>query len=207
MIILGLTGSIAMGKSTTAGIFQSLGIPVHDSDAAVHAIYRSPDATLIEAAFPGTLIGGEIDRKTLGDYVLKDAEALKRLEKIIHPLVEAHRNQFLRQREIAGDPIVLLDIPLLYETHGEKKVDAVVVVSASSQVQKQRAFERQHMTDAKFAAILEKQLPDAEKRKKADFVIKTDRSLDDVRLQVKKLLKILQANPAAWENRRNVSHA
>ena len=153
MFVLGLTGSIGMGKSTTAKLFAEEGVPVHDADAAVHRLYEGEAAPLIEAAFPGTTTGGKVDRVKLGKRVLGDAAAIKRLEEIVHPLVAQARDAFLREAEKSGAKVAVLDIPLLFETGGDKRCDAVVVVSAPPQVQRQRVFERPGMTEEKFARL------------------------------------------------------
>jgi len=199
MFILGLTGSLGMGKSTTAKFFADEGVPVHDADAAVHALYEGEAVPLIEAAFPGTTDGSKVNRDKLAGQVLGHPEALKRLEAIAHPLVAAARDRFLAEAEKRGARIALLDIPLLYETGGEKLCDAVVVVSAPSEVQRQRAFERPGMTEEKFAAILAKQMPDAEKRARADFVVDTSRGFEAARAQVREIL----ARVAKMTNRGN----
>jgi dephospho-CoA kinase len=183
-----LTGSLGMGKSRTAAFFAEEGVPVHDSDAAVHALYEGEAVPLIEAAFPGTTSGGKVDRAKLAALVLRDEAALARLEAIVHPLVGKLRDKFLAQAQARGAPVVLLDVPLLFEPGGERGCDAVVVVSAPPEMQRQRAFERPGMTEDKFAAILAKQMPDAEKRKRADFVVDSSRSFDHARAQVRDIL-------------------
>lgn len=189
MFVLGLTGSIGMGKSATAKMFAEEGVPVHDADAVVHALYEGEATPLIEAAFPGTTDGGKVDRDRLGKRVLGDAAAIKRLEQIVHPLVAAARDKFLSDAERNGAAVAVLDIPLLYETKGEARCDAVVVVSAPAEMQRQRAFERPGMTDHKLETILAKQLPDAEKRRRADFVVDTSKGFDHARAQVRDILK------------------
>jgi dephospho-CoA kinase len=184
MIILGLTGSIGMGKSTTARMFAEAGIPVHDSDEAVHRLYSGIAAPLVEDAFPGTVINGAVDRAELGRRVIGDREAIARLEKIIHPLVRADADEFLEHHRAAGAPIAVLDIPLLFETNGRGRVDKVVVVTAPADVQRERVLARPGMTVEKFEAILAKQVPDAEKRRQADFVIDTSEGLVAARRQV-----------------------
>jgi dephospho-CoA kinase len=186
--VLCLTGSLGMGKSRTAAFFAEEGVPVHDSDAAVHALYEGEAVPLIEAAFPGTTSGGKVDRAKLAALVLGDEAALARLEAIVHPLVGKLRDKFLAQAQARGAPVVLLDVPLLFETGGERGCDAVVVVSAPPEMQRQRAFERPGMTEDKFAAILAKQMPDAEKRKRADFVVDSSQSFDHARAQVRDIL-------------------
>lgn len=184
MIVLGLTGSIGMGKSTTAKMFAEAGVPVHDSDETVHRLYSGAAAPLIEAAFPGTLVDGVVDRAKLGARVLGDAAALKRLEAIIHPLVRADADAFLARHRNAGESIAVLDIPLLFETGGRGRVDKVVVVTAPAEIQRQRVLARPGMTEQKLAAILAKQVPDEEKRRLADFVIDTGQGLEAARAAV-----------------------
>lgn len=184
MIVLGLTGSIGMGKSTTAKMFAEAGVPVHDSDEAVHRLYAGKAAPLVEAAFPGTTAGGVVDRAELGARVLGDAAALKRLEAIIHPLVRADADAFLAKHRNAGESIAVLDIPLLFETGGRGRVDKVVVVTAPAEVQRQRVLARPGMSEEKLASILAKQVPDAEKRRLADFVVDTSQGLEAARAQV-----------------------
>lgn len=184
MIVLGLTGSIGMGKSTTAKMFAEAGVPIHDSDETVHRLYSGVAAPLIEAAFPGTTVGGVVDRAKLGARVLGDTGALKRLETIIHPLVRVDADAFLARHRNAGESIAVLDIPLLFETGGRGRVDKVVVVTAPAEVQRQRVLARPGMTEEKLAAILAKQVPDEEKRRLADFVIDTGQGLDAARAAV-----------------------
>jgi dephospho-CoA kinase len=170
MFILGLTGSIGMGKSTTAKMFADEGVPVHDADAVVHGLYEGEATPLIEAAFPGTTAGGKVDRTKLAQRVLGDDVALAQLEQIVHPLVRQAHERFGAQAEQRGAPVVLLDVPLLFETGGEGRCDAVVVVTAPADVQRKRALERPGMTEEKLAAILAKQMPDADKRDRADYI-------------------------------------
>ncbi|WP_027145734.1 dephospho-CoA kinase [Mesorhizobium sp. WSM3626] len=184
MIVLGLTGSIGMGKSTTAKMFAEAGVPVHDSDETVHRLYAGKAAPLVEAAFPGTTVGGSVDRAKLGARVFGDAAALKRLEAIIHPLVRADAHAFLAKHRNAGESMAVLDIPLLFETGGRGRVDKVVVVTAPAEVQRQRVLARPGMTEEKLASILAKQVPDAEKRRLADFVVDTGEGLDAARAAV-----------------------
>ncbi len=199
MLVLGLTGSIGMGKTETAKMFRSLGIPVFDADAAVHQLYAEGGAAVaaVEEAFPGVTVDGTIDRDRLGQAVLGNADAIARLEKIVHPLVRQAQIDFRLRAEAEGADIAVLDIPLLYETGGEARVDKVVVVSAPADVQRKRVLERPGMTEEKFNAILAKQLPDPEKRARADFVIETDRGLDDALQQVKALVETLRTSMAA----------
>jgi dephospho-CoA kinase len=184
MIVLGLTGSIGMGKSTTASMFAEAGIPVHDSDETVHRLYAGKAAPLVEEAFPGTTSAGVVDRAELGARVLGDPAALKRLEAIIHPLVRADAEAFLARNRASGAPLVVLDIPLLFETGGRARVDKVVVVTAPAEVQRARVLARPGMTEEKLGAILAKQVPDEDKRRRADFVIDTGHGLDAARRQV-----------------------
>ena len=188
MLIIGLTGSIGMGKSTTLQMFADQGVPVYDADAAVHAVYSSTAVPLVEAAFPGTTADGRVDRQKLSQRVLGNPDALKKLEQIVHPLLGAHRQKFVEDAEKAGAPIVLMDVPLLFETGGEKRMDAVIVVSAPAELQHQRVLARENMTPDKLDAILARQMPDAEKRKRADFVVDTSRGLEPVRADVKDIL-------------------
>lgn len=194
MIILGLTGSIGMGKSTTSAMFQAEGVPVYDSDAAVHALYAAGGAAVgpVEAAFPGVVVDGAIDRARLSAAVVGDPEALQKLETIVHPLVGAHRIGFFEDAQAGGHDIVVLDVPLLYETGGDKRVHKVVVVSAPPEVQRQRVLARPGMDEAKLDAILARQLPDAEKRARADFVIDTGQGLEHAHQQVRRILATLR---------------
>ncbi len=189
MFILGLTGSIGMGKSATAKMFAEEGVPVHDADAAVHRLYEGEATPLIEAAFPGTTSGGRVDRAKLGQRVLGDKDAIARLEAIVHPLVAQSRERFVTDAERSGAKVAVLDVPLLFETDGDKRVAAVVVVSAPAEVQRARVLERPGMTDDKLANILSKQMPDAEKRARADFVVDTSKGFDAARAQVREILK------------------
>ena len=192
--VLGLTGSIGMGKSATAAIFRRLGVPVHDADAAVHALYRGRAAPLIERAFPGTVTGAVVDRAKLGAAVLNDPEGLTTLEALVHPLVREEEQAFLRR--VSGTaPVAVLDIPLLFETGGEARCDAVLVVSAPASVQKQRVMARPGMTEEKFTAILHKQMPDAEKRGRAHFLVDTGRGFASAEAQVRSVLACLAGRP------------
>ena len=188
MIILGLTGSIGMGKSTTAKLFEEAGVPVYDADAAVHKIYEGEAAPAIEAAFPGTTADGKVDRNKLSTQVVHDPAAMKRLEQIVHPMLGASRQKFLHDAEQSGAPVAVVDVPLLFETGGEKHVDAVVVVTTTPEIQRQRILSRDNMTGEKLDAILARQLPDAEKRKRADFVVDTSHGLDPVRVRIRDIL-------------------
>ncbi|TMJ88745.1 MAG: dephospho-CoA kinase [Alphaproteobacteria bacterium] len=195
MFILGLTGSLGMGKSTTARFFAEEGVPVHDADAVVHRLYEGEAAGAIEAAFPGTTAGGKVDRDQLAARVLGDSAALRRLETIVHPLVQEAERRLLAEAEARGEKIAVLDIPLLFETGGEERVDAVVVVSAPPEVQRSRALERPGMTVDKLDAILAKQIPDGEKRRRADFVVDTSRGFETARAQVRAILDAVATMP------------
>jgi dephospho-CoA kinase len=196
MFILGLTGSIGMGKTTTAQLFALEGVPVHDSDAAVHRLYEGEAVAAIEQAFPGTTANGQVDRQKLGAVVVNDAAALKRLEAIVHPLVRQSETRFLEQARARGDKIVLLDIPLLYETGGEQRVDAVVVVTAPAEMQRKRVLTRPGMTPEKLDALLAKQMPDAAKRARADFLVDSGGGLDSAREQVRDVLRKIAKLPS-----------
>jgi dephospho-CoA kinase len=193
--VLGLTGSIGMGKSATAAIFRRLGIPVHDADAAVHALYRGAAAPLIEAAFPGTVVGGIVDRAALSRIVLGSPERLKQLEAIVHPLVRAQEELFLARAASAGAPVAVLDIPLLLETGAQGRCDAVLVVTAPGAVQEARVLARPEMTPQKFEAIRAKQMPDREKRARAHFLVETGRGHAAAEAQVRDILKVLAGRP------------
>jgi dephospho-CoA kinase len=195
MFVLGLTGSIGMGKSTTARMFAEAGVPVHDADATVHRLYEGEAVREIAAAFPGTIVNDKVDRGRLGQRVLGDAPALARLEAIVHPLVRAAEEKFLAAARAAGARIAVLDIPLLYETGGDRRVDAVVVVSAPPDMQRARAFGRPGMTDEKLSAILAKQMPDEEKRRRADFVLDTSKGFEAARAQVQAILSAVADRP------------
>jgi dephospho-CoA kinase len=188
MRILGLTGSIGMGKSTTAKLFAEAGVPVYDADAAVHNIYEGEAAPAVEAAFPGTTVDGKVDRAKLSAKVVHDQAAIKQLEQIVHPMLGASRRKFLEEAERSGAPVVVMDIPLLFETGGEKRVDAVVVVSTDPATQRERILARGTMTSEALDGILARQLPDAEKRKRADFVVDTSHGLDPVRARISDIL-------------------
>ncbi len=196
MIKLGLTGSIGMGKSTTAQIFADKGVPVYDADAVVHQLYQSEAVPLIAEAFPEAVIDGQIDRKILSASVLGKPDQLKKLENIVHPLVHAKEQQFLRAAEAKGAKLVVLDIPLLFETGGTNRVDQILVVSAPYEMQRERALSRENMTEEKFQSILARQMPDAEKRAKADFIVDTGQDKEFARQQVSEILEKL-LNPAA----------
>ena len=195
MIILGLTGSIGMGKSTTAKLFAEAGVPVYDADATVHKLYEGEAAPAIEAAFPGTTADGKVDRQKLSARVVHDPAAMKQLEQIVHPMLSASRQKFFHDAEQSGAPVAVVDVPLLYETGGEKRVDAVVVVTTSPENQRARIMARGTMTSEALDSILARQLPDAEKRKRADFVVDTSDGLDPVRVQIRDILQQVAKMP------------
>src|SRR5262245_21204020 len=195
MLVLGLTGSVAMGKSTTARFFAEEGVPVHDADSVVHRLYEGEAVPLIEAAFPGTTTGGKVDRVKLGSRVMGDLAALRQLEAIVHPLVWDAEVRFLAEAEAKGAPVVLLDIPLLFETGGDSRVDAVVVATAPAEVQRARVLARPGMTERKLAAMLARQLPDTGKRRRADFIVDTSRGFDDACEQVREILRKVATMP------------
>ena len=195
MFILGLTGSLGMGKSTTARFFAEEGVPVHDADAVVHRLYEGEAVPAIEAAFPGVTAAGKVDRIRLAACVLGDSAALERLERIVHPLVQEAERRLIAAAEAGGEKVALLDIPLLFETGGDRRVDAVVVVSAPPEVQQSRVLERPGMTLEKLEAILAKQMPDAEKRRRADFIVDTSRGFEAARAQVRAILAAIATMP------------
>jgi dephospho-CoA kinase len=194
MFVIGLTGSIAMGKSTTARLFAEEGVPVHDADAAVHQLYEGEAVAPIEAAFPGVTKDGKVDRTALGQRVAGDKEALRRLEQIVHPLVRGTETEFLRKAEASGAKVVVLDIPLLLETGGDQRVDAVVVVSAPADVQRARLLERGIGMD-RLEALLARQMPDAEKCARADFVVDSSQGIEHARVQVRQILAAVAKMP------------
>lgn len=193
--VLCLTGSLGMGKTTAARFFAEAGVPVHDSDAAVHALYEGEAVPAIEQAFPGSTAEGKVDRAKLAAMVLNDPAALERLEAIVHPLVTASRDRFLAQARARGAAIVVLDVPLLFETGLDRLCDAVVVVSAPAEVQRRRVFERPGMTEQKFAALLAKQMPDAQKRQRADFIVDSSRDFEHTRAQIRDILRTVARMP------------
>ena len=194
MLIIGLTGSIGMGKSTTAKMFREVGIPVYDADAAVADLYEAGGAAVapLEAAFPGVTKDGAVDREALRQRVLGDDEAMSRLNAIVHPLVGADRVRFFKDAEAAGVDMVVLDIPLLYETGGDANMDAVVVVSAPPEQQRERVLARPGMTAERLDAILSRQMHDAEKRARAHFVVDTSRGLEPAREQVAEIIAVMR---------------
>jgi dephospho-CoA kinase len=196
MFILGLTGSVGMGKSATARLFAEEGAPVHDADAVVHRLYEGEAVAAIEAAFPGTTSGGRVDRGKLAARVLGHPSGLARLEAIVHPMVRAAEEELIGLAKTRGDKVVVLDIPLLFETGGEERVDAVVVVTAPAETQRARVLGRPGMTMEKLEAILAKQIPDAEKRRRADFVVDTSRGFEAAGEQVRAILKAIDRMPS-----------
>ncbi len=193
--VLCLTGSLGMGKSATAKFFAEAGVPVHDSDAVVHALYEGEAVAAIEQAFPGTTVGGKVDRTKLAAMVINDKAALARLEAIVHPLVGVATDKFLAEAQAHGAAVVVLDIPLLFEIGAECRCDAVVVVSAPPEVQRRRAYQRPGMTEDKFIALLAKQMPDAEKRRRADFIVDSSKDFDHARAQVRDILRAVAKMP------------
>ncbi len=204
MLLIGLTGSIGMGKSQTALLFAEQGVPVYDADATVHALYGKGGAAVapVGALFPDVIVDGAIDRGKLSTHVVNDAAALKRLEAVVHPLAGQAQIKFLRHHLDAGTPAVVLDIPLLLETGAQDRVDVVVLVSAPFEIQRQRVLARPNMAEEKFNAIVAKQMPDADKRKHADFIVDSSISVDDARRQVGDILSALAGRPGtALEHR------
>jgi len=195
MIRIGLTGSIGMGKSTSAKLFAEAGVPVNDSDAVVHDLYSGEAAPLVEAAFPGSTSAGMVDRQELGRKLAVDPSGFKRLEAIVHPLVRERERLYLEGQRQSGADMVVLDIPLLFETGADKRVDKIVVVSCDPQIQRLRVLARPGMTEEKFNMILSRQTPDAEKRARADYVIDTGGSIDAAREQVKEIIADLRRKP------------
>jgi dephospho-CoA kinase len=190
MLVLGLTGSIGMGKSTAARFFAEEGVPVHDADAAVHRLYEGEAAALIEAAFPGTTADGKVNRANLAARALGEPAAIGRLEAIVHPLVRDSEERFLVSAKARGARVVVLDIPLLLETGADRRVDAVVVVTAPLPIQRARVLGRPDMSAAKFDTILAKQLPDAEKRRRAHFLVDSSGDFDSLRAQIRGILRV-----------------
>lgn len=195
MFVLGLTGSIGMGKSTTAQLFAECGVPVYDADATVHRLYASEAVEAIEQAFPGSTGEQGVDRTKLSAQVVGNRQAMQRLESIVHPMLRAHEREFLNAAEKSGAPVAVLDIPLLFETGADSRVDAVVVVSAPHSVQRERILARPGMTADKLAAIMARQMPDADKRARADFVVDTSAGLDSAREQIRHVLAKVATMP------------
>jgi dephospho-CoA kinase len=195
MFILGLTGSVGMGKSATARLFSEHGVPVHDADAVVHRLYEGEAVAAIEQAFPGATSDGKVDRAKLASRVVNNPAALARLEAIVHPLVRAAEDRLIGEAKARGEEIVVLDIPLLFETGGEKRVDAAVVVTAPAEMQRARVLARPGMTLEKLETILARQMPDAEKRRRADFVVDTSKGFEAAREQVRAILASVAKMP------------
>lgn len=197
-LMIGLTGSIGMGKSQTASLFEEAGVPVYDADATVHKLYAPGGRAVapVAHAFPDSLRDGGIDRAALSGYVINNPDALRQLEEIVHPLAREAQRDFIRQIVADGHRHIVLDIPLLLEKQGEKMVDVVVVVSAPPELQRQRVLARPNMSEQKFADILAKQMPDAEKRARADYVVDSSISVDDARDQVRTILQQLEQHEA-----------
>jgi dephospho-CoA kinase len=195
MLAIGLTGSIGMGKSTTAGFFREAGVPVHDADATVHALYAGEAVPLVEAAFPGSTRNGAVDRAALSRQVLGQPEAIRRLEAIVHPLVQARERAFRQAAAAAGRRMVLLDVPLLFESGGAARADVIVVVSCAPAIQRARVLARPDMTPERLDAILARQMPDAEKRRRAHFVVDTGHGLSAARRAVCDILRALAPVP------------
>lgn len=193
MLIVGLTGSIGMGKSTVAGCFRRRGVAVCDADQIVHDLYEGKAAPLVEAAFPNSTIEGKVDRSRLAQGLLSDPEGFRHLESIIHPLVQAEEREFLRAEFEHGASMAVLEVPLLFETGGNARMDATVVVSAPPEIQRQRLLARPGMTSEKLEALLARQLPDAEKRRRADFVVDTGVDIEESCTQVDTILQVLRA--------------
>ncbi len=199
MIVIGLTGSIGMGKTTTAKLFAGEGVPVLDSDEVVHGLYRTEAAPLIEAAFPGTTVAGVVDRQKLGDVLRENPANFGRLEEIVHPLVRKRQEAFLAAARKDDRQFALLDIPLLFETGAESRVDKVVVVSCAPEIQRERVLSRPGMTEEKFEMILARQTPDAEKRRRADFIVDSGSGIEAARDQVREILQKLAAESRRGE--------
>ncbi|MDR5010118.1 dephospho-CoA kinase [Agrobacterium tumefaciens] len=199
MIVIGLTGSIGMGKTTTAKLFAAEGIPVLDSDAVVHDLYSAEAVPMIEAAFPGTTISGTVDRLELGNILRENPANFRKLEAIVHPLVRERQEAFLRKAREENQNFAVLDIPLLFETGAETRVDKTVVVSCAPEIQRQRVLSRPGMTEEKFEMILARQMPDAEKRRRADFIIDSGNGVEAARDQVREILQRLSAGSGNGE--------
>ncbi|MGV1986719.1 dephospho-CoA kinase [Agrobacterium sp. 22-221-1] len=199
MIVIGLTGSIGMGKTTTAKLFAGEGVPVLDSDEVVHGLYRAEAVPLIEAAFPGTTVSGAVDRQKLGEVLRQNPANFSRLEEIVHPLVRGRQEAFLEQARKEDRQFALLDIPLLFETGAESRVDKVVVVSCAPEIQRERVLSRPGMTEEKFEMILARQMPDAEKRRRADFIVDSGNGVEAARDQVREILQKLAAESRRGE--------
>lgn len=194
MLIIGLTGSIAMGKSTVAKMLLDNGIPMISADQIVHDLYENEAVSLIEQLFPGSTENNLVNREKLLSLLLKEEDGFKKLENLIHPLVRQKEWEFIKENKVKGSDIVAIEIPLLFETGAEKLMDAVLLASAPPEVQKQRVMARPGMTTEKFKTLLAKQMPDAEKRKKADFIVDTSCSLEETEDQLKQIIAIIKKN-------------
>ncbi len=201
MIVLGLTGSIGMGKSTTSAMFTELGVPVHDADATVHRLYASDAAAAVEDEFPGTVMDGVVDRNILRERVIGNRKAMKRLEEIIHPFVRREEQKFIDRAGQQNQKLVILDIPLLLETGGQERVDGIVVVTAPADVQRERVLARDGMSAAHFEAIVAKQIPDEQKKHAADFIIDTSLGLDHAKAQVREIVETI--SDGNWQSHRD----
>jgi dephospho-CoA kinase len=199
MLRIGLTGSIGMGKSTTAKLFAEADVPVNDSDAVVHDLYAGEAAPLVDAVFPGTMKSSAVDRQELSRQLAQNPDSFKRLEQIVHPLVRKRESEFLDRQRQAGADMVVLDIPLLFETGAEQRVDAIVVVSADPQIQRERVLARPNMTEEKFNMILSRQISDAEKRRRADYIVDTGHGIEAARKQVAEIIADLKRRIAKEE--------
>jgi dephospho-CoA kinase len=200
MIIVGLTGSIGMGKSTTAALFADEGVPVNDADRVVHELYRLEAVAPIARLFPDAIVNGIVDRARLSENLAKNPAKFKQLEAIVHPLVRDKERAFLDQQSALGHALVLLDIPLLFETGGEKRVDRIVVVSCEPELQRERVLARPGMTEEKFQLILSRQVPDAQKRARANYIIDTGHGIDSARAQVKTIVTELREQAERTDN-------
>jgi dephospho-CoA kinase len=200
MIVIGLTGSIGMGKSTTSTMFAEEGIAVNDADAVVHDLYRTDAVGPVDQAFPGVARDGAIDRTELSRQLSQDSDGFRRLEAIVHPLVRQRETRFLDEQKRSSADLVLLDIPLLFETGGEARVDAVVVVTCDPQIQRQRVLARPGMTEERFQLILSRQLPDSQKRLRADFIIDTGAGLEPARQRVRQIIHLLRSGVRSERN-------
>lgn len=192
MLVVGLTGSIGMGKSTAAKRFRDQGIPVFDADAVVHALYEGRAAPLIEDAFPGTVAQGKVDRRLLAQALMGDKARIKELEKIVHPLVREERETWLERQKRDGAAMVVLEVPLLFETGGDKSVDVTVLVTAPPEIQRARVLERPGMTPEKFESLLANQMSDEEKRKRADYIVDTNQPIEKTAQEIDKLIESLK---------------
>lgn len=201
MLKIGLTGSIGMGKSTVGKLFAEAGIPLNDSDAVVHDLYAGEAAPLVDVAFPGSMKDGAVDRHELGRQLALDPAGFKRLEAIVHPLVRKRESEFLARQQAAGAEMVLLDIPLLFETSAWERVDVIVVVSTDPQIQRQRVLAREDMSEEKFDMILSRQTPDAEKRRRADYLVDTSHSIEQTRERVLEIVADLKMRIAKGDFR------